>query len=191
MKMDKLIEEILKVLDKKSKVTPAEIQYELKEDVAMIQIHKALKKLSTDKIIEVEEVENNKFFFLKQKNKAKSTSVNVDKGGRDVSTYKFNGVEYNKGRLALAIISFYVKEHIPTYEELCEIFPVNLIPPYGLIKPKKEALEISKNRARFFIKDHEVIELPDGPVCVSNQFTKDRVNKLIKIAEETLGYKIE
>ena len=56
MKMDKLIEEILKVLDKKGKVTPAEIQYELKEDVVMIQIHKALKKLETDKIVEVEEV---------------------------------------------------------------------------------------------------------------------------------------
>lgn len=190
MKMDKLIEEILKVLDKKSKVTPAEIQYELKEDVVMIQIHKALKKLSTDKIVEVEEVENNKFFFLKQKNKAKSTSVNVDKGGRDVTKYKFNGVEYNKGRLALAIISFYVKELKPTYKQLCEVFPMDLTPPYGFIKPKKEALEVSKQRARFFIKDHEVLELSDGPVCVSNQFTKDRIDKLIKIAEEELGYKI-
>lgn len=191
MKMDKLIEEILKVLDKKGKVTPAEIQYELKEDVVMIQIHRALKKLTTDKIVEVEEVENNKFFFLKQKNKAKSTSVNVDKGGRDVTKYKFNGVEYGKSRLALAIISSYVKKNKPTYKQLCEIFPIDLTPPYGFIKSKEEALEISKHRARFFIKEHEVLELSDGLFCVSNQFTKDRIEKLIKIAEEELSYNIK
>lgn len=188
--MDKLIEEILKVLDKKGKVTPAEIQYELKEDVVMIQIHKALKKLETDKIVEVEEVENNKFFFLKQKNKAKSTSVNVDKGGRDVTKYKFNGQEYGKSRLALAIISHYVKKNKPTYKQLCEIFPIDLTPPYGFIKPKEEAIEISKHPARFFIKEHEVLELSDGPVCVSNQFTKDRIEKLIKIAKDKIGYMI-
>ena len=99
-------------------------------------------------------------------------------------------MEYGKSRLALAIISFYVKEHKPTYKELCKVFPVNLIPPYGLVKPKKEALEMSKNRARFFIKDHEIIELPDGSVCVSNQFTKDRIEKLIRIAEDDLGCEI-
>lgn len=189
--MDKLIEEILKVLDKKGKVTPAEIQYELKEDVVMIQIHRALKKLTTDKIVEVEEVENNKFFFLKQENKAKSTSVNVDKGGRDVTKYKFNGQEYGKSRLALAIISTYVKKNKPNYKQLCEVFPMDLTPPYGFIKPKEEAIEISKHRARFFIKEHEVLELSDGHVCVSNQFTKDRVERLIGIAQEDLGYEIE
>ena len=68
---------------------------------------------------------------------------------------------------------------------------VKLIPPYGLVKPLAEALEVSKDRARFYIKEHEVLELPDGVVCVSNQFTKNRIEKLIKIAEGSLGYRIE
>jgi hypothetical protein len=59
-----------------------------------------------------------------------------------------------------------------------------------LISPKAAAMEVSKDRARFFLKDHELIELPDGPICVSNQFTKDRIEKLIRIAQEDLGYKI-
>lgn len=120
----------------------------------------------------------------------KTTSVKVDKGGRDNTKYKFNGQEYGKSRLALAIISFYVKKKKPTYAQLCEIFPIKLIPPYGLIKPKVEALEVSMDRARFFIKEHEVLVLSDGPVCVSNQLTKDRIEKLIKIAQDDLGYDI-
>ena len=60
-----------------------------------------------------------------------------------------------------------------------------------MIKPKAEALEVSKDRDRFFLKDHEVIELPDGPVCVSNQFTKERIEKLIEIAHNELAYNIK
>lgn len=190
MKNEDVIKHILKLYVEHTKLTASDIQELIPEKIAIIQIHKALKTLQEQKMMKIELSLDLKYYSLIGSMPEKPTSVNIDKGGRDNTKYKFNGIEYGKSRLALAIISFYVKKNKPTYGQLCEIFPIKLIPPYGFIKPKAEALEVSKDRARFFIKEHEVLALPDGPVCVSNQFTKDRIEKLIKIAQDDLGYKI-
>ncbi|MBL1232561.1 MAG: hypothetical protein COA31_007570 [Flavobacteriales bacterium] len=190
MKNDEVIKLVLELFIEHTKLTAKEIHELIPEDIAMIQIHKAIKTLKESKMLKEQLSFDLKYFSLIGSVPEKQTSVKVDKGGRDVSKYKFNGQEYGKSRLAHAIITSYVKKNKPTYKQLCEVFPVKLIPPYGLIKPKAEALEVSKDRDRFFLKDHEVIELPDGPVCVSNQFTKERIEKLIRIAQEELGYNI-
>ncbi len=187
MKNDDVIGHVFNLFETQSKLTANEIQELIPFDIAMIQIHKAIKTLKEGKFMKEELSLDLKYYsMVKQK-----TKVNIDKGGRDVSKYKFNGVEYGKSRLALAIISFYVKKNKPTFKQLCDVFPVKLVPPYGLISKKKEALEVSKDRARFFIKEHEQIKLPDGLICVSNQLTKDRIDKLIKLAQESLGYEIK
>lgn len=190
MKNDQVIERVLELYVKHTKLTAKEIHELIPENIALIQVHKALKTLQEHKMMKEQLSHDVKYYSLIGSMPEKQTKVNIDKGGRDVSKYKFNGQEYGKSRLAHAIISAYVKKAKPTYKQLCEVFPVKLIPPYGLIKPKAEALEVSKDRDRFFLKDLEVIELPDGPVCVSNQFTKDRIEKLIRIAQDELGYKI-
>ena len=190
MKNDEVIERVLALYVNHTKLTAKEIHELIPENIALIQVHKALKTLQGHKMMKEQLSLDVKYYSLIKSVPGKNTKVNVDKGGRDVSKYKFNGQEYGKSRLAHAIISAYVKKTKPTYDQLCEIFPVKLIPPYGLIKPKEDALEVSKDRDRFFLKDHEVIELHDGPVCVSNQFTKDRIEKLIRIAQDDLGYKI-
>lgn len=190
MKNDEVIERVMQLYEQQTKLTAKEIQELIPEQIALIQIHKAIKTLCDQKLMKESLSHDVKYYSLIRESQEKKTKVNIDKGGRDVSKYKFNGQEYGKSRLAHAIISVYVKKHQPTFEQLAAIFPVKLIPPYGLIKPKAEALEVSKDRNRFFLKDHEVLELPDGPVCISNQFTKDRIEKLIRIAQDELGYKM-
>jgi hypothetical protein len=59
-----------------------------------------------------------------------------------------------------------------------------------MIKPIKEAKEMSKERQRFFIKPEEEIKLRDCSIAVSNQWTPDRMEKLLVIAKK-LGYKIK
>lgn len=188
MKNDEVIKHVLSLYKEHTLLTTKEIQELIPEDIAMIQIHKAIKILKDGKKLKEQLSMNIKYYSVIVGGPDEGTKVNIDKGGRDVSKYKFNGVEYGKSRLAHAIISFYVKKNEPTYKDLCNVFPVKLIPPYGLVKPLIEALEVSKDRARFFIKEHEQIKLPEGLYCVSNQFTKDRIEKLIKIAQDSLGY---
>lgn len=190
MKNDEVIELVLELYTTNTKLTAKEIHELIPVDIAIIQVHKALKTLQEHKVLKEQLSIDVKYYSLIGSVPEKKTKVNVDKGGRDVSKYKFNGQEYGKSRLAHAIISAYVKKTKPTYNQLCEVFPVKLIPPYGLIKPKADALEMCKDRNRFFIKEHELIKLSDGLVAVSNQFTKDRIERLIKIAKEQLGYSI-
>tara|TARA_R110002072_G_scaffold288828_2_gene455122 strand:- start:4139 stop:4714 length:576 start_codon:yes stop_codon:yes gene_type:complete len=191
MKNDEVRHKILQVFCENPRLTANEIHELIPEEIAMIQIYNAIKTLVTDRMMKVDNAVGQKFYYLIGSVPDKQPLKKEVKSTRDNTKYKFNGIEYGKGRLAHAIISFYVKKNKPTYKKLCKVFPINLTPPYGLIKPKQEALELSKERARFFIKEHEQIKLPDGLVCVSNQFTKDRINKMIKLAQEDLGYKIE
>ena len=190
MKNDEVIKHVLNLYKEHTLLTTNEIQELIPEDIAMIQIHKAIKVLKDGKQLKEQLSMNIKYYSVIIDGSDVETKVNIDKGGRDVTKYKFNGVEYGKSRLAHAIISYYVKKNEPIYKELCDVFPVKLIPPYGLFVPLAEALEVSKDRARFFVKDREVLELSDGPVCVSNQFTKERIDKLINITQERLEYEI-
>ena len=135
-------------------------------------------------------------------NEEEKETVNDDAGetksttkpvGRDLTKYTFNGLEdLSKGRLALAVI-----RHIAVInpkiklKELLESFPDILVAPYGVLKPKKEALEISKGRPRFFIKQEEMVKLADGEICVSNQWTSERINEFISISKKNYGLKIK
>lgn len=125
-------------------------------------------------------------------------NYNKEKGaekpvGRDLTKYSFSGLEdLSKGRLALAVIrNIAVTNPKIKLKELVESYPDTLVPPYGVIKPKKEALEISKGRPRFFIKQEEMVKLADGDICVSNQWTTERINEFISISKKKYGLKIK
>jgi len=113
-----------------------------------------------------------------------------EKTGRDLTKYKFNGEEYSKGRLAHAIISQYAKEKKPSLKQALALFPAEIIQPYGLIAEVKEARKLSKSRPRFFLKEEEVVKLRDCSICISNQFTTERIAKVIAIARKELKYTI-
>lgn len=129
----------------------------------------------------------------KVKNYQKTDSIIPLKSGRDLTKYTFNGQSgLNKGRLALAIIRQIAFEHpMLKYKQLLEVFPDEIVPPYGVIKEKKEALEVSKARPRFFIKEDEMVKVADATIYVSNQWMPDRLEMFLKKAKEAYGIKVK
>lgn len=155
-------------------------------EVAIIQVHRALKELVTQcKVVVLNQQKEKRYTLIE------NTSVKVDRGGRDVSTYFFQGEELKKGRLTLRILQRYVSENKSGIEDLKELFPDELAKPYGLVQLLTEAQNLSKRRERFFLKECDQLQTTDGPACVCNQITKERIAQIIKIASETLGYEIK
>ncbi|NOS91711.1 MAG: hypothetical protein HOP30_07300 [Cyclobacteriaceae bacterium] len=193
-------------------ITPQEVNYGNKS-IAFVQIYGIFSNLVKNGSVQMNQSEGKKFYSILDETKlnddpapaAKEKAVKVQKhkeeedekpvqkaSGRDLTTYRFNNSEgLNKGRLALAIIKEYAREKKPSFKTLLEMFPDTIVPPYGVCKPVKIAKEMSKERARFFIKPEEEIKLRDCSICVSNQWTVDRIQQVISIAKKQLGYKIK
>lgn len=208
-------EKILAIINEKKRVSPPEINYATKGKLPLVQIYAVAKKLSDEGIIVIQQEEKNKFYVLGDKSTStksepvkaesekskksnsdegeeKSTRVKAATGGRDLTRYKFNGLEnLSKGRLALAIVAQYAKDRRPSLKAALEMFPDTIVAPYGFIKPASEAKRLSKERARFFVRPEELIKLKDETVAVSNQMTPDRIAQVISIATKELKYKIK
>lgn len=204
MKTEKAREIIVLALKKKTILTAKEIN-DANKEIAFVQIYGVMSGLVKNGSVKLNEQEGKKSYSLIDEsklddvipvlvkgkvNKTEESEKPKKKTGRDLSTYKFNGKEYNKGRLAHAIV-LEASTRLSLKNALV-LFPDHIIPPYGLIKPIKEAKEMSKNRARFFIKNEEIIKLKDGnQIAVSNQWTPDRIAKIIAIAKKELKYTIK
>ena len=186
MKHEELTEKVKEIMAQQGSepISAQEIHAQI-EGVAIIQIHRALKEMVDKQLVVLIKEEKAKKYVL-----IEHTSVKADKSGRDVSTYEFEGERLRKGRLALKIIQRYVRENNAGWTQIQQLFPNEIVRPYGFVQPLKEAKKISVKRDRFFMKKLDQIITPDGPVCVSNQITKDRVEKVIKTARESLGYEI-
>lgn len=212
MKTEKARELIIESLKQQPIVTAQEINYASKGTLPFVQIYVVMASLIKNGSVRLNESDGKKSYSLIDENKLNDVVVPVAKTipekitkveddvkedkstkiiGRDLSTYKFNGMTYNKGRLAHALVAFYAIEKRPTLKALLELCPDILVPPYGMIKTIKEAKEISRERPRFFIKPEEEIKLRDAVIAVSNQWTKERIEKLISIARKELSYKIK
>ena len=177
MKTEEAKEKIAEMLKEKTTLTPQEINYSSKGTLPFVQIYTILAGFVKTGAVQLNETDGKKSYTLLDANKLtevaaektkkqlektepikeeeKSTKVKFNQGRRDLTKYKFNGSEYNKGRLALAIIAQYAKDKKPSLKMALEIFPDTLVPPYGVIKPIKEAKQMSKERQRFFIKPEE------------------------------------
>lgn len=113
------------------------------------------------------------------------------KGERDRSAYKFDGVEYGKGPLAQIIILTHAKNNPGIkHDEMKKAFPDEILRSYGVFKKLAEALEISKVRKRYFLKDTQLIQLADCQIAVCNQWTSDNFPKFVERAKQ-LGFVIE
>lgn len=214
MKTDQAKEIIIETLKTKTTVSAQEINYASKGTLPFVQIYGIMSVLINNGSVQLNKSDGKKTYTLidaeklndevpknvkakPEKEKAvKETEEDEPKEkpkkkvGRDLTTYKFNGNEYNKGRLAHAIVAQAAKDKRFGLKGALDIFPDELIRPYGMIKPIKEAKEMSKERQRFFIKLEEEIKLRDCSIAVSNQWTPDRMEKLLIIAKK-LGYKIK
>lgn len=211
MKTEDAKSKINEMLAKKATVTAQEINYATKGKLPFVQIYSIMAGMIKAGTVKLNESEGKKSYTLiddgkkeltekkqeagesgGEKNESKKpTSVKINQGSRDLTKYKFQGREYNKGRLAHAIISQAAKDKRLSLKGALELFPDSIIPPYGLIKTISEAKKMSKERQRFFIKPEEEIKLRDAVIAVSNQFTSDRIEKVISIARKELKYTIK
>ena len=124
----------------------------------------------------------------KTSKRSRKTSAKKNRtASRDRSKLSFKGEKYGKGRLVLAIVSQYVKDHPKaTYSELKEAFPDSLH-SLGVVRPVSSAKKASPDHKRFFTDN--VLKLADKAVAVCADFGKSNIGKFLKHASG-LGYKV-
>lgn len=106
-------------------------------------------------------------------------------GIKDSTKYIFNGVRYGKNRLVLNVVKEYVRRNPNvTVLELEKIFDYSLQgnKNHGVLKQKKEAIQISDYKKRFFAD--EEIKVIDGIVLVCTQWGIANINNFISRAEQ-------
>jgi len=118
----------------------------------------------------------------------------------DFTKYIFNGNEYAKRRLVLAVIKKYMQDKRPDLSSLLEAFPPELQGNYGVVIPEYDFNEKHKNNDdpvdRYFFKPDEALTTSDGiKVFVSSQWgTKDDgAGNFDRFCEKAidLGYEIK
>lgn len=106
---------------------------------------------------------------------------------RDYKKIAFNGNKYGKGKLVLAIVNQYIKDHPGvTYAGLKKAFPDELH-SLGVVQPIHTARKASSVHRRFYIK--QALKLKDRVVAVCSDFGRNNINKFLSRANE-LGYKV-
>ena len=111
---------------------------------------------------------------------------------RDTTKYKFNGEEYSKGRLVLAVMHHHIELNSDlTFAELNKQFPKRFQGSKGVFTLSSNANEIyaETGRKRHFIAPDELIELSDSTIAVCTQWGVKNIDKFITRAKE-FGYEI-
>jgi hypothetical protein len=111
---------------------------------------------------------------------------------RKYEKYIFEGQEYGKGRLVLAVITAHVRAHPnTTFDSLMATFPKRLQgSTRGVFDTQEKAEEIfnREGRKRHFLNSDEVIKLSNGVIAVSTQWGVNTDNFIDHA--KTLGYAI-
>ncbi len=101
---------------------------------------------------------------------------------RDYAKYMYDGDEYGKGRLALAVVKGFTQDREKkSYEELTAVFPRHLQGSLGVFAKIEDANPFAK---RYFLKRNEQIALADCTVAVCSQWGKKNIKKFISAAEK-------
>ena len=146
------------------------------------------KVLDVDPIIPLPEAEEYNI-GVKAKNVARTQAI---RSNRDYSKYLFNGEEFGKGRLAQAIVKYYLKDNTQkTYAEIEERFPVTVQGSLGVIAEYNHVLNTFKGkRPRHFINDEDIMVSADMiEFVVCSQWSLSNIENIIKIAQEE-GYTV-
>ncbi len=157
----------------------------------------ALKKLTKDNFLQ-EEGEGDETLY------SEKTIVNAEgqlieeaeaegtpaKKGRNNQKFKFNGEEYGKGRLVLAVVRQYVEDHKPTLKQIKEAFPDELLKRFGVCQEEEKASEISGARPRYFVSEADQVKVKGKIIVVCNQWTSENIQPFLKAAK-ALSYKIK
>ena len=119
------------------------------------------------------------------------TEIEKATESKDYTQYIFNGKEYGKNRLVLAVIKEYVKDKNVTLEELQKIFDKKIQGGFGVIEEYVNAEELYKTTGykRHFLDDE--INLDNGQkIVICSQWGKGNIVNFIDKAKE-LGFVIE
>lgn len=140
-------------------------------------------------IIPLPEVESYQVKIKKQSEERRDAR----KSSKDYTRYQFQDDFFNKRKLVLAVIQYWVSENKPhNLAELLGAFPQETRSG-GLFVPEKEAKEIYERQGiyRHFLGENEVIEFPDSSrYAISNQWGKGNIEKFVNQSKK-LGYEIE
>jgi len=196
--MKKLTETQKKVLDTLSQHPNSNAdEISTQSGLTKLTVYATVKKLEALKLVNKKYSEGQTLYFLRpeenvtatipKKNAVKKSST----GKRDFTKYKFNGELHSKGRLVLAIVTQYTKDHRNvTLAKLKEVFPDTLIPTTGVLLELSAAKRFSGKTPRFFLKPDEVIKLKDKTIAVTNQLTSSYLETFL-VAAKKAGYKAQ
>jgi hypothetical protein len=144
--------------------------------------------------IVTEKVENEIESQTKMKSMQFKNQIYNKKWTKDYTKYKFNNEDYGKGKLVLAVIKEFVRDHNKySYSDLEKIFPKKIQGSIGVFGKYNDIFKQYKdiNHKRHFLNENEIIQLHDGEkIVVSKEWGKENIKKFIDRAIE-LGYKIE
>ncbi len=109
--------------------------------------------------------------------------------GKDTTKYLFNGIQYGKGKLVLAVVKKYMQDHPSTSAQLLQtIFPKELQGSIGVVKLLSEtSINCHDPAKRFYLND--VIQTSTQDCAVCSQWGIDNINNFIKKAG-SLGMEI-
>jgi hypothetical protein len=116
-----------------------------------------------------------------------SKSEGPHKKSRDKTKYYFNGKNYGKGRLVLAVVQEFASDHPGiTHKELQRAFPKQLQGSIGIINKISFITNKYKGKShkRHYLNDNEVIQLSDCEVAVCTEWGVGNIDNFIKQAEE-------
>ena len=110
---------------------------------------------------------------------------------KDPTQYRFNGYIYNKRKLVLAVVKYYVScNPNVSYSELKSIFYDKLQGSLGVVANEEKFRSKPDYRNRFFCKPEDILHLNDENLYVSNQWGIGNIFKFLDNAKN-LGYEIE
>ena len=124
---------------------------------------------------------------------ATDTYFNDKSSTRDTQKYKFEGVEYGKGRLVLEVVKRHVESHPDiTYDVLEHAFPRTCQGAYGVFSTVDKANEIYavSGRKRNFLNPDELIQLYGSRIAICSQWGIGNIDNFIRRAKE-LGYRMD
>jgi len=148
---------------------------------------KSVKQFSVVSMPSVEKAKTAK--TTAEKTEAKAEVKKTDEGknfGRDFSKYQFNGQEYRKGKLVLAVVKHVADKQSCSFKKLLEIFPSELVRNYGVFTEAATARKMNQSgKQRYFTQADQLIKLKDGSVvAVTNQIGSNNIEAILEIATQ-------
>ncbi|MCH7383632.1 hypothetical protein MMP71_07175 [Acinetobacter dispersus] len=126
-----------------------------------------------------------KDYQIKAQQKLEERRNNEKKYIRDYSKYLFNGIEYNKRNLVLAVVKYHVETRgVNSFSKLIQDFPETL--RNGRFYKKMTDV---KNEERYFTSENEVFNFVEGCYVISNQWGLGNLSSFLEHSIK-LGYEI-